>query len=343
MQVELTLDPIESVADTFGPEVLVADADVLLGDACDVLASGQRSRLLRAIDAGAAIGVMSEQAFHELGWMSAKAARGRGVDHDDLRAVIEADYLPRIPVVRTPAVDSLHWMPDASDISDPGDVPHVQVARLINARAVYSHDKHLRRPLLAPATRPDFDQRFAHLLAAAAEREVAQGTVIGANIARLGLGAAVTWTSARLRIAPPLVWLALASAGATATYRVLSEPERRQRVAEGLQPLIGQAAAIIDRGSLARRELSTTRLIATSDTQRLESQLARHLIRSSDSPMRALSDELALSRSALKEMSSLLRSHPSFELTSRYGWSVGNVRNRLATHPSLDWRQRPPT
>src|SRR4051794_35726247 len=96
--VNLTVRPPVSAAEALEPEMFVADADVILGDACDVLAVGKRSELLRAIDAGAAIALMSERAFHELGWMSAKSARGRSVSHDALRALINVEYLPRIPV-----------------------------------------------------------------------------------------------------------------------------------------------------------------------------------------------------------------------------------------------------
>src|SRR6185503_715664 len=116
------------------------------------------SELLRAIDAGTAIGFMSERTFHELGWMSAKASRGHHVEHGALRALITESYLPRIPVVCTLAPESAHWMPDADDVDDPDDVAHVQLARLISARAVYSHDRHLRGPGFAPATRADFDR-----------------------------------------------------------------------------------------------------------------------------------------------------------------------------------------
>jgi len=58
-------DAAAIAAQTFGSEVFVADTDALLVDACAVLASGQRSELLRALDAGSAIGFMSERTFHE--------------------------------------------------------------------------------------------------------------------------------------------------------------------------------------------------------------------------------------------------------------------------------------
>lgn len=66
------------------PEVFVADTDALMGDACAVLASGA-SQLLRAIDAGSALALMSEQAFLEVGRMSAKSARGYRVEHGRLQ------------------------------------------------------------------------------------------------------------------------------------------------------------------------------------------------------------------------------------------------------------------
>ena len=47
------------VARASGPEVLVADTDVVLGDACQVLTTGRPSELLRAIDTGTAIAFTS--------------------------------------------------------------------------------------------------------------------------------------------------------------------------------------------------------------------------------------------------------------------------------------------
>lgn len=81
---------------------------MLLGDACAVLADGRCSELLRAIDVGTGTAFMSEQAFHEVGRMSAASARGRGVDRDALRELIANDYLPRIPVVATPSEGDEH-------------------------------------------------------------------------------------------------------------------------------------------------------------------------------------------------------------------------------------------
>ncbi|TCO41032.1 hypothetical protein EV646_116123 [Kribbella antiqua] len=324
----------------FGSEVFVADTDVLLGDACDALVTGQRSPLLRAVDAGSAIGLMSERAFREIGWMSASAARGRGVEHEALRALITDEYLPRVPVVVTPTADTDHWMPDATDIVDPDDVAHVQVARLVSARAIYSHDKHLRRPRLAPATRTDYDLRIVHLSVLSGRHESERG--IGLVIGLTGVGATsiVSWTSVRLSVRPSMVWSGLALAAAASAYSVLAVPDRRQRIAERLKPLIERAGAAIERGDTARQALRDGRLIAAPETDRLEAWVAAHLVRNPDSTMGAIGEALDLDTAARRQLPALLRSHPSFELVSRYGWAVGRIRSELETQPSLSWKPR---
>jgi hypothetical protein len=331
-----------AVADqAFGTEVFVADADVVLGDACDVLASGRRSELLRALDAGTAIAFMSEHAFHEVGWMSAKSARGRGVDHDALRALIADAYLPRIPVVVTQGAHAEHWMPDASDVADPDDVAHVQVARLISARAVYSHDRHLRGPRLAPATRADYDQRVVHLSVLSTRREAERGVGLVVGFAGTGTAEAVSWTSLRLSVKPAMVWFALVVASAASAYLVLAPPQRRLRIAAALEPVIGRVGAAFERSESARRELSAARLITAPDSHRLETQVATYLSRNPDSNMGEIAEALELNSAGRRRLSVLLRLHPSFQLASGYGWAIGSIRSRLETQPSPSWHSRP--
>jgi len=75
--------------------------------------------LLHTIDTGTVAAIMSDQAFREIGWMSAPAARSHNVDDADLRAMLTADYLPRVPVVITPVAGRDHWMPQVDDVTDP--------------------------------------------------------------------------------------------------------------------------------------------------------------------------------------------------------------------------------
>ena len=132
-----------------------------------------------AVDTGIAVAFMSEQTYLELGRMSAVCARGRGVNHDALRALLVDSYLPRVPVIRTGPSATDYWLPDVDDVRDADDVPHVQAARLIGAGAVYSHDKDLRRPGFAPADRDAYDQRVAHLSALSTRHDTEEGVGAG--------------------------------------------------------------------------------------------------------------------------------------------------------------------
>ena len=65
--------------------MVAIDADALLKDACGVLQSGKHSMRLNAIVGGTLVAGISEQAFREIGWMSAPAPRGHDVRDADLR------------------------------------------------------------------------------------------------------------------------------------------------------------------------------------------------------------------------------------------------------------------
>ncbi len=316
-----------------GPEVLVADTDVVLGDACQVLRTGRPSELLRAIDAGTAIAFMSEQTFHEIGWMSAKSARGNDVDHEALRTLITTTYLPRIPVVSTPTPDDGQWMPDASDVTDPDDIAHVQVARLVAARAVYSHDRDLRRPGLAPPTREAYDRRLVHLSLTTDRAENERSIGMLACVTGGGTNEIVKWTSVRLKVRPATLWLGLTMVFAGTMYVLVSPPERRRRIADGLEPIIERIGTAIERSDRARAELQTTRLIPEFVPDRLEMIVASLLARRPELTMGEIGAELGLTTASRSQLSVLLRGHPVFERSSRYGWSVGRRRDQLATTP----------
>lgn len=321
----------------FGPEVFVADADVVLGDACGVVATGRPSQLLRAVDAGTAIAFMSEQAFNELGWMSAKAARGQGVDHEALRSVITRAYLPRIPVVSTGSPTDEHWMPKASDVTDPDDVSHAQLARLISARAVYSHDRHLRRPGFAPATRVEYEQRLVHLSVLTGRREAEHGIGLAVGVVWAGTTETLTWASARLNLKPTAIRLGVALAFAATGYFMFAPSERRRRIAAGLEPAIYRLRTALERSETARLQLGRMNLITTPNSEHLEVQVASHLARHPDATMGDIAGALGLSAARRRELAALLRSHPSFRLASQYGWAVGDTRPRLVTQPSSSW------
>jgi predicted nucleic acid-binding protein len=322
------------VADqVFGTEVLVADTDVLLGDACDTLQFGRKSELLRAIDVGTAIAFMSEQTFHELGRVSALSARGRKVDHDALRSLIAEAYLPRIPVIRITSATGDCWLPRTDDVRDPDDIAHVQAARLIGARAVYSHDKDLRRPGFAPSTRDDYNQRVVHLSTLSARREAERDVGIVVGLTGGATSEAVSWASARFNVKPAVLWVGFTVVAVVLTYFALAPGERRRRIAQVIEPFTERLAEAMARNEAARMQLAASVLVPAGDVHRMEVRVATHLARHPDQTMGDIAEQLALSSLERRDLSSLLRAHPSFELSSRYGWSVGHTRRELTTNP----------
>lgn len=320
----------------YGAEVFVADADALLLDACGVLA-GTPSKLLGAIDLSVARAVMSRRAFWELGWMSAKCARFHNVSDTDLRELLEREYLPRIPVVVLPGLGSGQWVPDASDVPDPDDVEHVQVARLISARMIYSHDRDLRRPGFAPATWADYDARIGHLSILVAHRPAEWGVNAVATLTGSGTSTLVTHASARLQLKPAVVWTALAVTLAGSVYLVLAAPQRRQRIIERLAPWMERLGAALERGTQARHALNSTGLIAPDEPVGLEAMLGAYLVRHPDSNMGEVAEALNLNAYGCQQLSSTLHAHPAFQRSSRYGWAVGAAHERLETLPSTQW------
>ncbi|MEU4192039.1 hypothetical protein AB0E69_09085 [Kribbella sp. NPDC026611] len=121
-------------------------------------------------------------------------------------------------------------------------------------------------------------------------------------------------------------------------YLLLASPTRRQGVADGIGPVVGRLNANIKLGNLAHRALMDGRLVFTPDPSRLELRVASYLVRHPDASMRAIGDALHLSTTARRQLARVLRSHPSFELVSRYGWSIGRIRTALATEPSTSWQ-----
>ena len=327
------LDVFDIASYKFGDEVFVADTDALFADAADVLKTGAESRLLAAIDTGVAIATMSDKTFRELGWVSASAARGHGVSEADLRALIEHEYLPRIPVVVVPPPDSGHWMPAAADVPDRDDVEHVQVARLICARMVYSHDKDLRGPGFAPRTRAEYDARIGHLTALASRKRTEHHLGVFATVTGRGVNAVVSRTATTVAVRPAIVWTALAVGAIGSVYYLLAPMQRRERLIERVGPLLKRAGAALGPAAEARQALSAANLIAPDDI-RLETAVGAYLARHPDSTESDIAEALTLTADDRSGLAQLLRAHPSFEPISQPGWAVGRVRTELETFPS---------
>jgi hypothetical protein len=312
-------------------EVIVWDADALLGDACRMLAGPGRSEILAAIDAGIFVALMSERAYLEVGWMYPKAARGHGVDENALRGLIEAEYLSRTRVVTLPTALDVAWVPLIDDVNDPDDIQHAQLARLVAPCSIYSHDGDLRRPGYAPRDRAAYDQGLETVATVTHHRETLVGVTISANFAAMGALAAAKSAARRLQTRPSWVLLGALLATATAVTLVLRHPERRRRVGSATGRLLDTLEGAVTRNTEACLELAAASLVPVEPQPRLEARVASFLARNLDTTITALRDGLGSGAPAGPTLQALLKSHPSFAATRPHHWALGSVRTALAT------------
>lgn len=310
-------------------DVVVCDTDALFGDACDALTHGVRSPILRAIDAGFLVALMSEQAYRELGWVYQKAARGYRVDAEELRRLLESEYLPRIPVVRTPRRDGAR-APEIDHVRDPDDRAHAQLARLIAPCTVYSHDKHLRRPGYAPPDRAAYDSRLAQVAAVALYLELQIGAAVGLNLTGVATSAAVRAVlrhsgAARVGVA------AVLAAGATAITLALRSPSRRGQIVAALAEMAEAVGALVQDGVAARQALAASPLVQPDLEPALEVRLASLLARRPALTITEMRSGLESEVPPHAVVKAALEGHPSFERDARGHWTLGSVRLALVT------------
>ncbi|HEY3381821.1 MAG TPA: hypothetical protein VGK32_08640 [Vicinamibacterales bacterium] len=312
-------------------EVFIWDTDALLGDACDTLAGPGRGRseVLAAIDAGILVALMSEQAYVELGWMYPKAARGRSVDEDSLREVIEKEYLPRARVVTLPTRLDAAWAPLIEDVNDADDIQHAQLARLVAPSSVYSHDRHLRRPGYAPADRAAYREVLEIVAILTHFREATVGAAMGANLTLVVATGAVKGAAGRLRVKPSLIALSGIVVTAAVVAVVVRDPARRRLVRHAAATLADAIGAAAMRDTEAGLKLAATSVVPVDPYPRIEAQVAAVLARNPDVTVTALSDRLGSNAPAEPDLRLLLQSHPAFVATRPDHWALGSVRTAL--------------
>lgn len=310
-------------------EVIIWDADALLGDACGVVAGGGRSEILAAIDAGILVALMSEQAYREVGWMYPKAARGHSVDEDVLRDVIEAEYLPRARVVTLPAALDEAWAPVIDDVSDPADVQHAQLARFVAPSCVYSHDKHLRIPGYAPSDRSAYREIVDAIGTLTHYREVLVGTAMSMNGTSLGVAAIARAAARRLRTRPSFVVIGASFLTATAVVLVLQHPERRRLAKDAATKLVESLEAAANRDDQAGLKLAAASLVRSDPLPHPEARVAAFLARNPEATIAELREGLGSGAPTLSELRRILELHPAFVSTGPHHWALGIVRTTL--------------
>jgi hypothetical protein len=172
----------------------------------------------------------------------------------------------------------------------------------------------------------------------ASHRDGEQGAGLLLVTAAFGTHKVVTHEAPRLGLSKPFAWTALGVGALAALYWTQSNPARRGRIGKVLDQLMAAIADAYSRAAAAEDALVNSHLLTQQDPNRLEVRVASYLVRHPDTNMGELAAELELDVDGRRELSALLKEHPSFELASRYGWSVGRTREHLETEPSKDWR-----
>lgn len=212
--------------------------------------------------------------------------------------------------------------PQVLAITDPDDVPTGQLAKLIAPCVVFSEDRHLRKPGLAPTAWRDAAQ-FAVDLAAGVT-----GQRITGNLATLpfrGGAGLLAFLSRKTGISP---WIIGGITAVAAAY-VFSSPQRRHTVgryvvpvAEALVEEMERSAALEQHGIAGLREI----LLAALPEPDVKQQAAIVLARS-DEPLLAREVQQRALRlfpgdrvPAVTELRTALRDGPEFVQPERYRW-----------------------
>jgi hypothetical protein len=316
------LDPYCSLAPRF---LGVVDANAILSSVDNDCRKGPgwRSRLLRMTSGGSAALFASDHVYGEVYRRMSKIARSSPVPLDVLRARFEAEYLPvlRYVTVDTTAIAD----PQVLAITDPDDVPTGQLAKLIAPCVVFSEDKHLLRPGLAPPAWRDAAQFGVDLV------EGVTGQRITGNLATLpfrGGAGLIAFIARKTGISP---WIIGGIMAAGAAY-VLTSPQRRQAVgrymlpvAEALLKHMERSAALEQHGIAGLREI----LLAALPEPDVKQQAAIVLARNGE-PLLAREVQQRLLRlfpddrvPMVTEIRAALKDGPEFTQPERYRWQFG--------------------
>lgn len=218
-----------------GPRFLgVVDANAILSSVGNDCRKGSwwRSGLLRMTDGGTAVLYAADHVYGEVYEHLPRIARWSKVPVEVLRARFEEQYLPllRFVTVDMTGVDD----PVVLAITDLDDRPTGQLARLVAPCVVFSEDRHLRRPGLAPDDWRLVTTFAVDLAEAAARQYRVKSAADGFSLPVSAAIELVKFAGRRTGLSPWLIGAAAVAVGAA----VLKNPERRDAVGRRVMPVV---------------------------------------------------------------------------------------------------------
>lgn len=318
--------PIDPYCDRFPHFLGVADANAILSSIDNDCRRGDgwRSRLLRMADHGAAVLYAADHVYGEVYEYLPKMALASGLSVDVLRVHFEDEYLPALRFVTVSSVDG----PDAqvAAITDLDDVPTGRLAKLIGPCVVFSEDKHLKKPGLAPK---NWRQ------AAGSAVDIADGAmdqVMTANLAMLparGAVELVKFAGRRTGISPWLLGSAVLGLGYLYVRKTAQRREVVNKVflafAESFGKLLDEAMTLEASGLAALREVILPAPSSPTIRQQVAIVLARQTKPLLAKEIYELLQEHFVDASlpTLAEVRQTLEEGPEFVRVERYRWQFG--------------------
>jgi hypothetical protein len=256
-----------------------------------------------------------------------RIAKTSPVHLDVLRAHFEQHYLPILRFV-TVAEDDMHD-PQVLAITDPDDVPTGRLAKLLGPCVVFSEDRHLRKPGLAPANWRNAAASAVELTEGIGKQTAAAGLVISPGWA---LAAVIRFLGRRLGVSPWLVSGLIAGG----TSLLLANATLRTRFGRTFEqyglPILGSVATALGEARLQEQTsiaaLQEVILVAPSDPsvkQQVAIVLARQTKPLLASGVQALIKDYFRADMAptLAEVRAALQGNPEFVPCQRHRWALG--------------------
>jgi hypothetical protein len=184
----------------------------------------------------------------EQGWPTSAAT---------FRQVFEADYLPAIRFVDVTGVLMDSHMALAVETFDAKDKPTGQLAALLALTecVVYSHDRDLRRPRIAP---PDLSPVLAAVKALDLAGAVPQSIEFAGTVTALSMSTAVEAAARHLGLPKLAGWSLIA----VLTAWLLADPARRAKVGKELGVAVAAVSDVLLAGEAAKAELAAAAIEA---------------------------------------------------------------------------------
>jgi predicted nucleic acid-binding protein len=323
--------PLDPYSSSTPHLVGIVDTNALLSSIENDCRNGFRSRLLRMSDDGTATLYAADHVLDETYEHLPRMAQRGLVPLATLRAHFEAEYLPALRFVRMSDVDGQDEQ--VSAITDTDDVPTGWLAKLVAPCVVFSDDKHLRKPGLAPK-----DWRRA----AKSVLDIAEGvrdqavTVNAAALPARGAVGLVKLLGRQSGISPWAVGVVVLGGGVL----LLKKPDRRKAAAtfavkalEVVGTKLEAARTQERRGVEEMREV----ILAAPSRPTIRQQVAITLARQTEPLLAAEVHELIYAHfpdepaASVQDVRAVLEEGSEFVRVQRYRWQLGR---EVAPRPS---------